>query len=391
MRQDSRKPPGEGIFTAFLHSLMEEGRPEDGLVRDVLKALERLLRQELRRRGLWKLPPVRLGIIGFGSWADPGAIAELAADAFEAALLKRLRGLLSQLHIKLDVDGIVRLNVSRFVRDLQRQGDPVGYRAWEVVQRAAERAVARGTISILEYGPPIGGATRLATRGAVDRGGREEGGGTLADLDGLKKDDHRWDLFRARIAGWNQDLLPDIVVAGGRHLDDVVARFSTRLPELSEDGIGIFRLTHLVTALREDLRPQWASRIWSGVALVEAHEIGLAGAGEADVPVLQFSQREVSPEVAFSRKESARHLHRCVARALNIEPPRIASEAGAIWRFISQMAYEEDTLPSHRQIARALGIPRSRVPELLGLIRRVVGGCLQEIEEPLREKVRSSD
>ena len=371
------RPPRDeaaDVFSEFLRSLEADPEPDPERLRGVLAALETLLRQEMRKSGIWRLPPVRLGVIGYAGWTEPGALAELAADAYDAVVVRRLRGLLAQLRLKPQIEGLVRLNVQRFLRDLQKGGDPLGYRSWVVAQNAAARAVERGALAIAAGGPPIAGDTLLATSpGAAALAAAPEPddlaepaaapGPALAD----------------RAARWNAELLPELVTAGGRGLDAVIDRLAARLPELADDGVGAFRLRDLVAALRDDLRRRWAATLWQAGDVAAAGEMRGAGGGEDEppVPVLRLSPPPASPEEAAAEREAARRLRRCMEEGLETaaDDARTRDEALAVWRALEIAAVEEDAMPSRRGLAEALGIPRGRMAGLFGVVGRVMADC----------------
>lgn len=358
------------VFSDYLRSLDADREPDPERLRGVLAALEKLLRQEMRRSGIWRLPPVRLGVIGYASWSEPGALAELAADAYQAAILRRLRGLLAQLRLKPQIEGLVRLNVQRFLRDYQRGGDPLGYRAWEVAQNAAERAVERKALVIAADGPPVGAETLLATN---------PGNGVLHDVPPPAAGRR---ALAERAARWNAELLPELVTAGGRGLDAVIDRLAERLPELAEDGVGAFRLRDLVAALRDDLRRRWAARLWQAGDVAAAGEMRAAGEDEPPVPVLLLSPCPANPEEVAAEREVARRLRRCMEEGLEgaaAGDARTRQEARALWRALEVAAVEEESMPSRRRLAQALGIPRDRMPALFGVVGRVMTGCRREL------------
>lgn len=369
------RPPRDeasDVFSELLRSLEGDREPDPERVRAALAGLETLLRQEMRKSGIWRLPPVRLGVIGYASWSEAGALAELAADAYVFAILRRLRGLLAQLRLKPQIEGLVRLNVQRFLRDLQRGGDPLGYRAWEVAQNAVERAVERKALAIAADGPPVAGQTLLAI-GADTAGG---GGEAPEPVEAVRR------ALAERAARWNAELLPELVTAGGRGLDEVIDRLSKRLPELADDGVRAFRLRELVAALRDDLRRRWAARLWQAGDVAAADEVSAAGEGEPPVPVLLLSPRPAGPEEAAAERERARRLRRCMEEKLEAaaEDPRTRHEVRALWRALEVAAVEEETMPSRRQLAQALDVPRGRMPELFRVLGRVMADCRRQLQ-----------
>ena len=399
----AHRDPADTLLTDHLRALAAGREPDAREIERVLARLEQLLARELRRRGIWGLPPERLGVLGFRHWGDEGALAELAADAYDEALLRRLRGLFGQLAIKPDVEGLIKTNVKRFLRDLQRRGDPLGYRVWEVALDAARRAVERQTLVVVAAGPPIDAGTLLAVgreaagrapSGAPDRTAdeedaeaerRESGGvedtGAGASGAGAAAADARRRALAEAAAQWNAELLPDLVTARGRGLEAVSERLAERLPELAPAGLELFRLREVIAALRNDLRPRWAARLREGAEEVPAGEVRTAAESDPPLPVVRLSAPAADPESAAAEREAARRLVRCVEERLAALPAdeRTRREAYEVWRAQVVAAAEGGDRVSDRELARSLEIPRDRVPRLVEAVRRAVDGCRRQL------------
>ncbi|HEX6203129.1 MAG TPA: hypothetical protein VF100_09020, partial [Thermoanaerobaculia bacterium] len=283
----AHRDPADTLITDHLRALAAGREPDAEEIARVLARLERLLARELRRRGISNLPPERLGYVGFQSWRDEGALAELAADAYEETLLRRLRGLRGQLAVKPNVEGLVATNVQWFLRDLQRRGDPLGHRAWEVALDAAERAVERETLAVVAGGPPIDARTLLAVGREAAARARGPASGVEADEDAEAERPRagasdaaaadRRRVLAERAALWNAELLPELVTGRGRALAAVAERLAERLPELAAAGVEAFRVRELVAALRDDLRPRWLAFQPDAGDEVAAAEVRSAG------------------------------------------------------------------------------------------------------------------
>lgn len=394
----AHRDPADTLLTDHLRALAAGREPDAREIARVLARIEQLLARELRRRGIWGLPPERLGIVGFRHWWDEGALAELAADAYDEALLRRLRGLFGQLAVKPDVEGLIKTNLKRFLRDLQRRGDPLGHRVWEVALDAAERAVERRTLVVVAAGPPIDARTLLALgREAADRARigaadlaagdedaeaeRRESGGAEATGPGAAAAEARRRALAERAAQWNAALLPDLVTARGRGLEAVSERLAERFAELGADGVELFRLREVIAALRNDLRPRWAARLREGAEEVPAGEVRTAGESEPPLPVVRLSAPAADPESLAVEREAARRLVRCVEERLAALPAdeQTRREAYGVWRAQVVAAAEGGDRVSERELARSLEIPRDRVPRLVEAVRRAVDGCRREL------------
>lgn len=361
----------EPVFTEHLRGLAAGRQPDAAEIGRVLAALRRLLRREMLRRGVWHLPPDRLGVVGFGTWRDGAALDELVVDAYEEVIVRRLRGLFAQLELKPNVEGLIATNLKWFLRDLQKRGDPLGYRAWEVAQNAVERAVGRGTLVVAADGPPVDAATLLATSGEAARHAGAE--------DDAPDEPRR--LLAELAARWNAALLPELVTAGGRGLAEVIEGLAARLPELGATGVETFRLRELVAALRDDLRPRWLARAGGdGGDAAAAGDLRNQAAGEPPLPLLRLSSPAADPEIRAAERDAVRRLLRCVEEGLAALPEaRTRDDAEAVWRAQTATLAAGAPRLSDRELSRRLEIPRDRVPGVIEAIRAVTGRCRRQL------------
>jgi hypothetical protein len=354
----------ERVFTAYVRRLAAPGGAEDAALFDRLwSTLRGALRAEVRKRRLWDAPPVFLGVHGWESWesgetrggARHDALEDLLADCYTFVFVDRRRALQAQLAIKDNVDGLVFVNIRHFLHERQREHDPLGYRVFEAVHRAVEAAVAAGELLV------VAGDTRLRndTRLAWEAGGTDE---PTRDL-------------RTLVAPWSDDLLPDLVTARGRQLDEVAERLRGRFAELRQAGVSSFLLREILDPLKVVVRERWAALLSEGP-------------GEA-----------VSwPDLRAEGEEAFRRLVACVQGALD-QLEAAATTRGylaTLWQFLRLWAAEpegardavavgapraaaDDEPPSHRRLAEELKIPRERLPGLLGTLGRLVERCQSAI------------
>src|SRR5262245_46587739 len=97
-----RRTSMPSVFTAFVRSLQGEETPDADLFHDAWHGLRATLANEMKRRGLWQIPPCYLGVCGWERWDSeepkaspraPGALGELVADCYAFIFVDRLQSL----------------------------------------------------------------------------------------------------------------------------------------------------------------------------------------------------------------------------------------------------------------------------------------------------------
>ena len=343
-------------FTAHFEAL-EPGCADAPGAQAVRADLRRALEVELRRRGLWTASASYVGVLGHGRW-DREALDELAGDCYLYQLV-RLRSLKAQLRAGADIDGFVLLNVCHFVFERQRASDPLGYRVFEMLERAVERAVEGGRLLRPETGERVRNDTVLA----FAPGGAEAAPASHEAVAPLAR-------------SWNDDLLPALVTARGRpQREAVVTRLEGPLATLPELGVHAFRFGDLVEPLKADARRRWA-------ALGEPQEGEVAFEADGDLAVLV---RTAEPDTSIEERDRFDKLVECAAGRLARMPE--ADGAGELLSLLSALARHArdpaaDEPPSHRSLARETAIPRHRLPALHARLRDVLEECGRAIGAP---------
>jgi hypothetical protein len=383
-------PPATRVFTEFIRSAGAASEADRSRLPAVLPALGVALRSELRRRSLWESPPAYLGICGWDSWssANPhrrggagrpfggGAFDELLAECYSYIFVDRLRSLQAQLAVKPNVDGLVFLNIRHFLHERQREFDPLGFRVFEVVRRAVDAGLAAGVLHVVDGDPKLRNDSVLAFDPAADP--------SRADAAGLD----------AWISHVDDELLPDLVTARGKRLDEVIARLAKRLPGLRQQGIVVFRFKDLVNPCKDDVRTRWSAILGGeeGLEVAGAPSSG-AGAGAAWID---------RPDKAYEDLESFRALVACVPAALESYATSKENRLhlSALWQYLHLYSTGEggevEALPeavaaapagprgrrrrhpgrpSDRNLADLLQIPRRELPRLFATLGRMVEDC----------------
>ncbi|RMH17474.1 MAG: hypothetical protein D6696_15675, partial [Acidobacteria bacterium] len=345
------------------------GEPPDAASFDeVWSALRGALIGELRRRGLWRLPPSYLGICGARRWREPAAeprfgtdaLDELVAECYAFVFVHRIASLRAQLRLKTNCDGLVFLNVRHFVLERQRRHDPLGSRVYAVLRGAVEAAVAAGELHRSPGDSPLTNHTVLTVGPAA---GSPAPPAALAEI----------------VAGWADDLLPELVTTRGKGHRRLEARLRTRLTGLADAGFGGFTFGEVLDPLRREVR-----RRWSAIFELARGETGVEDGGDrlAEVVELAF------PDAGFEARESFARLVDCVSQRLaaGVDPAQ-RDELRALWQALVGWAAERgvaadgtplpagDKPPSQRALARLLGIPRHRLPSLYEMLGKLIEHC----------------
>jgi hypothetical protein len=350
------------LFTRFVLSCAEA--PDEQLALAVWERLREILEHELKRRGLWLSPPSYLGIYGWPNWAGPAgepaaALEELVAECYAFIFVDRLGRLQAQLQAKPNIEGLVLLNVRHFFLERQKEHDPLGFRVFEMLRAAVREAIAAGEIFVLAGDPEVRNGTLL-------------GFAATAPAEALPT------RLGPLLAHWNDELLPDLVLARGRRQGAVWRKLRDLLRGLERHGIAAFRFRDVLDPLKSDTRRRWA-------ALLEES----AEEGAAEGVAASRAPRAVLPDTPFESRQSLEKLTRYVSAALRRSPLEArtreylallwqylrlatgtAEEGDAAERLAADLAEEERL--SHRRLAQVLGIPRERLPGLFATLRQWV-------------------
>ncbi len=382
------------VFTDYLRSLDPRGEPPSAETFGVAwDALRGVLINELKRRGLWHLPPSYVGIYGCHSWQgrDSGGFAaglpirpqpalnELITDCYTFVFIERMESLRAQLRRKANIDGLVFLSVRNFMFERQRRHDPLGYRVFAALRSAVRAAVDGGELYVLDGDPRIGNntllAASLASAEAGDRGSREA-------------------ALAALVEKWSDDLLPELVTTRGRGHRAIQEKLRQHLRRLAARSAGPFVFKSLVDPLKSEVRRRWAS--------ILEHADDPLPIGDVDRDYSRVVS-QVWPDAGFEARESFEKLVDCVDEGVERleDDDKTRRYLETLWCFLIARIADPDDLParpaasestgerargedmpSRRKIARLLRIPRSRLPSLYDVLGRMVQDCRDVIAGP---------
>jgi len=362
--------PKERVFTRYVRALDPAGNPPDESEFLLLcRALRAALKVELKRRGLWCSSPGYVGIYGWRSWAasaalasggrdrSRGALDELVTECYLFVFVDRLRSLKAQLKIKPNIDGFVFLNLRHFLHERQREHDPLGFRVFQIAQGAVRRAIAQRDLLLMAGDPRIRNNTLL-------------GWSEPAAVPQRK-------VESARVEAWGRELMPALIAAKGKALDDIVGCLSEQLAELRREGLEAFFFKDLVDPLKRGVRERWAATL-SGFLMSRGSQpppFGIAVPPVAEEHMTEMDSYEhltSRMELCLDHVEADSRTHGYLA---------------TLWRYLRSQAEDSfgggeegatarEVWPaSQRRIAEHLQIPRNRLPALFATLRQLVETC----------------
>ena len=370
------------VFTDYVRLLdTADEEPTRQLVEEVMLSLWRVLRSELKKRGLWNCPPSYLGVYGLESWDQAmaggagrlnvglGEGWELMADCFRYVFIDRYRYIVRQLEVKPDIDGLIVRNVRNFLHDTQRKHDALGFRVFVLLQTAVLEMVEASELTVLKGDPRIRNSTTL--------GFKRKAGVTASDA-------AQW---RHLVGAWSDDLLPDLITARGQDQKRVVAALRRLFLALPSEGVREFRFGDLLEPLKDDVRARW-----SALFEISEGETGITGGDAALLSVV----RKNGPDTRFEERDAFHKLADCVEKSMQgllDESPAVKRYLSKLWHALKIYAagpeqrpgphdhqassLSDDKLPSHRKLAEMLEIPRKRLSELFAILGKLVGSCRQ--------------
>ncbi len=329
--------------------------------------LRALLVVEMRKRMLWRSPPIYLGVHA-SAWSDEGALDELVFDAYTYIFVHRLPGLIKKLQVSSDIRPMVVRNVKNFLTDRQRKGDPLGYRLFGRLRDAVTRCLELGRLFLRGHNddeeqyeddkpPPVDNDTLLSFRK-----------GLIEIAKAL--------LFVTPVRRWNDDLLPELVTAEGRSVPQVVERLSDHVRTLPDEGIEAFRFGDLINTLKQDVRERW-NGMWR-------HDLDLRRDGEGpEAPEVLVTEPVVELKSHWLRRRGLA-LAQVDEAIQDVGDPTDQDQLWQLWTYLKSTrleAHGDDAsvrFPSDSEIGRVTGVPRKRVPKLLEQLQELVEACLRD-------------
>ena len=372
------------LFTDYVRSLDATGDPPDAdSFARLWSALGRAVRHELKRRGLWDVPPSAVGVYGSETWQDGsgdgsgGALEELLAGCYSHIFIRRLGGLKAQLEVKPNIDGLVFLGIRNYLHDAQKKHDPFGFRVFEMLRSAIRGALETDELVVLGGDPRIRNDTILGLplpvssensvsrpEGAAPSAGREPSGSLGGDS-----------LLNDLVGAWNDTLLPELITARGASRKRVIAVLQSLLLRLPSEGVERFSVKQIIDPLKSDARARWGAMM---------DEIEGEQSFDTDADGNSVRVRVISADTRIEDRDRFDKLATCVSESVNgVEEVRVRGYLSTLWEFLYTQASGtaigeavlDGPMPSARKLAQLLRIPRDRLPSLFSILRGKVESC----------------
>jgi hypothetical protein len=313
-----------------------------------LAALGKALRGRLHRAGLWDQPPAYLGYPEFQTWAEAFADGDAAAipalDCYLEAIVQRYDSLADHLLKKDNIDGLIYLNIDRFILGRQKKHDPVGYSAFKNLQAALEEMELAGQVTT--EGRDKG---RLRNQSLIRfaHGAVPASGGQLEATVG-------------RGASWEHAVPRQAKI--GKGAQRLLRACLLTLPSL---GVAAFMMGELVHLLKDLVRRAHAERnrpADSEIALEDRTD-------ETDRKEIRIVQPDLRYVEAESFQVLRQRMHDAIGQ-LDLQE-RTRTGLHRLLEELSQHADAEEEIPSWAELARRLGVRRTTLWDHLQRLREL--------------------
>ncbi len=374
------------MYTDYVASLKDDGSPPDTQsFQAVWARLQKDLRIQMSRRGLWRAPPSYLGMSGT-SWEDPDVMGELVQETYVFIFVEGLEKLQGYVLLGRSIDPLVILKIKHLLSQLQRKADPIGYKVFQLLKSAVLAAIDAEALHVLRSD---------ANRRIDTADHREE---PEDDTEEPQEPKNKLRIHNDTVLGfhpdispdracvdlgdhvraWNDELLPVLMTARSRAVTRMVKRLMALIVGLRAAGVEAFRFRDLIDPMRHDVRERWRA-VWEESLGDLAPEAFVDGQPTVMVPLIAPSAIEDPRELS--------QLLGCVTASIHRLPEKKPREKKTkdylwkLWIFVRGTALTEDPsaagtkVASHVELNKRLGIPRHRLPGLLDLLGRLVQAC----------------
>jgi hypothetical protein len=341
-------------FSEYLPRISPDAYPEE----ELLDALGKALRSHLKRMDLWDHSPEYLGYFDFRTWpeafAGGDATADPTLDCYLDAIVRRYSSLMDHLMTrKANVDGLVHLNIRRFILERQKSHDPVGYAVFKNLEAALQDLIAAGTVQDVQSGSERPG--KLRNRSLLAFGGEVPAQPASRETIEAALDDPAWVTTLPRLSKL------------GKGAQRLLRECLVRLPAA---GVQSFALGELVGPLKVRARAVHARR-----NLPPGDEVIPEGTANDAVRELI---RIVRPEAGYEeQREPLERLLRCVEQGIARGDFQGRTREGLerLLQELRQYAGSDEDIPSWAELARQLGARRATVWDHVARLRVLVQDC----------------
>jgi hypothetical protein len=302
----------------------------------------------MRRRGLLHHSPSLLGYTGT-RWQDPEPMDDLVADCYVFAILERLRALRSQLKLRDNIDGFVRLNIRHFLGDRQRRANPVRYALFKNLEASLSDAVRLSAWKVDHV-----------------EDGRIHADCVFYTSDGLPSEPASAEQLRGVVTGSREWV--DLVDRLGARSVAVQKRTRAALREMIAAGVVSFRLRDLVDVLAEEIKSRAAG---------QALTLDTDCVWESSDDGVWRQIRIFPPDARYEERERFESLIKCMREGIDRLDRRAAvrRRIRRVFDFLIERieSGEEVSQLTYAEIGRKLAIARATLGEDIDTLRKLAG------------------
>lgn len=314
---------------ALFKNYVLKNAPTSDDVAAVLGPLGRILRKEMRRRGVWDRGPSNWGYAG-RSWREKKTFDDLLCDCFASVFDgekgKRLTWLRQHAQHQPSIAGPVRTAVRNFLNEQEKEKDPVGHAVFKNIQAAVVEALGVGKMRVVDGKPGD------VTNGTVVASASGKGCTKAPSMD-----------LRVAINGWADvaSLCGEMAKRSGRGLRAAAVVLS----RLSGARLNSWQVGDLVDAVKQAL-PRREDGAFPEVASTVP--------GREPPPTRPVEDEEV---VGLKSERTRAAIEGLPCRR------KVKDRLLRLWTLMTNWYRECGSFPEQADVAEALDLPRQRVSE----------------------------
>ncbi len=327
---------GPSQMTEYIITLQIDKWPPEAL----LEAIAKVLRFNMRKRGLWTAPPAWLNYPEWQSWKEPNAFDDLVFDCYEFAVVKRIEGLRNALNRFDNIDGLIFRNIKNFLTEQQSRYDPIGYSVAGNVKKAIQQAIELGELTAqdLDETKKIQNSTLLtfsSTQSTTEN----------SLLEGLRCN-KAWAELRLKLVRRSEIAQDDLC--------EIVC-------QLADNGIKSFLFKDLVNIIKAEVRT------FNTVLDDETRALEDLG---GDIPQLV---KIIAPDTTYEDWKSWTYFVEQVEKDITqLKPKKRRVRIEKIFRELVRLSKTAESQLSLAELARLLDIPSSTLCEDMKILRDIV-------------------
>lgn len=348
----------ELTFTPLIKQLQANSWKPDEVFKELREAISIALRIEMKKRGLWDMPPVWLGdeYEIWNSWSNPEAFDALCIDCYIFAIIKQYKNLQAVLKTSDNIEGLIFLNIRYFVSNIQKKNDSLGHAVAQHARDAVQCAIDKGILvpSELNYKGKVGNKTLLTASSSNTSITPLEKSAILKVLSQNKV----WADIRLKLAGKSQ--------AVQEPLCEIIC-------QLTKSDVLCFQFKTLVNAMKEEVRKARQENFAKQMALDIENTIFEETEEDNDTVSIMPVQL-IEPDTTYEDYESFHELVKQVQEAINQleSQQRVRERLHQVFAEIVDYIETEGEEPFQTELVKKLDIPKATLSGDMKTLRQLV-------------------